>query len=164
MRLALIPLLTLTLFAQSVGTFHAPVTGSLASSAVTTLTIQQPASSAKSVTFVAAIITCPGQSFSVELRYNGTAASATSATVVPMMTTSPNSTNAALAFTASNVGTGSSLSSILNYSGGTPVVIDLTHPGATMVGAGTTKNFSVKLTNTGSGSCTYTQDVIWSER
>lgn len=162
-RVLLSLLWTLPLAAQ-VGTFHAPVTGTLNSSASTTLTIQQPASGAKNVTFYASIATCPGQNFTVELRYNGTAAANTSATVVPMMTTSPNTTNTALAFSASDVGSGSSLQSILAFLSGSIFVTDLTKPGASMSGNGTTKNLSVKLTNNGSGSCTYTIDTIWSER
>ncbi len=163
MKRLFLALIALPLAAQ-VGTFHAPVTGTLNNSSSTTLTIQQPVSSAKQVTFINATASCSGQSFTTELRYNGTAANATSAAVVSMMTTSTNTTNTALAWSSSNVGSGSSLGSILPWPSGSIASYTLTNPGASMTGAGNTKNFSIKLTNTGSASCTYTLDVIWSER
>jgi hypothetical protein len=153
-----------TIASAQVGTFHSPVSATVSASSSTTLTIQQPVSGAKSVTFIAAIVQCPGQTFTVAQAYNGTAATATSATVIPMLTTSTNTTNTALAWSASNVGVGTSLSSTLTYPSGAIAVINLTSPGASMSGNGTSQNYSVTLTNTGSGSCTGTLDVIWQER
>jgi hypothetical protein len=147
-----------------VGTFHAPVSATVAASASTTLTIQQPASGAKSVTFIAAIVQCPGQSFAVQQLYNGTGATATTLTTIPMMTTSTNTTSVATAWSASNVGFGTVLMSTLTYTAGAIAVIDLTKPGATMSGNGINQNYSVTVTNTGSSSCTATLDVIWQER
>lgn len=163
MKQLLLSLLLAVPLAAQVGTFHTPATGTLNSSTATTLTIQQPASGAKSVTFVAATATCAGQSYTTELRYNGTAASSTSAIIVPMLT-SGTSTPTTTAWSASNVGSGSSLGSILPWTAGSIASYDLTKPGASLIGSGTAKNFSIILTNTGVSSCTYTLDVIWSER
>jgi hypothetical protein len=159
--------LTLVLCAAAhaqVGTFHAPVSVSLTSTSATTVTIQQPASGAKQVTFIAAVVNCPGQPYTIALTYNGTAATSTSATVYPMLTTSANTTNHALAWSASNVGSGTSLLALQSYISGPPAVIDLTKPGATMAGNGTGQNLSLTMTNTGSGTCSATIDIIWQER
>lgn len=162
------PLLTLLIsigcLQAQVGTFHAPTTATLMASGNTVLTIQQPATSAKQVTFIAAILQCPGQPFSVIQLYNGAGATTTAFTPTPMMTTSPNQTAVTTSFSASNVGAGTSLSNTLYYTTGAIAVIDLTNPGATMANNGITKNYSVTVTNTGSGVCIATLDVIWSER
>jgi hypothetical protein len=161
-------LLSFVLFSSlalgQVGTFHAPITATVTSTSSTTLTIQQPAVGAKQITFIAAIVQCPGQAFTVAQAYNGTAATSTAATVIPMLTTSTNTTNTALAWGASNVGVGTTLASTLSYVSGAVAVIDLTKPGASMSGNGTGKNYSITLTNTGSGSCSATLDTIWQER
>lgn len=166
MKLLLTLLISLGCLQAQVGTFHAPVSATVTSSSSTTLTIQQPASGAKQVTFIAAIVQCPGQSFSVAQAYNGAGATTTAFLATPMMTTSPAQAHASLAnaFSASNVGSGTTLSSLLTYTSGAIAVIDLTNPGASMTGNGITKNYSITLTNTGMSSCTATLDVIWSER
>lgn len=164
MKLLLILLISMGCLQAQVGTFHAPITSTLMANGSTVLTIQQPASGAKQVTFVAAILQCPGQPFSVIQLYNGTGATTTSFAPTPMMTTSPNVTPVTTAFSASNVGAGTSLSNTLYYTTSAIAVIDLTNPGATMSGNGITKNYSVTVTNVGSGPCVAALDVIWSER
>lgn len=163
MKKLLLILLAIPAFGQ-VGTFHAPVSVSVNGSSSTTLTIQQPASGAKTVSFITAIAGCGSNAFTLTQAYNGSAATNTSASVIAMMTTSTNTTNAALAFSASNVGAGTALPSIPQYSAGSIAVIDLTKPGASMTGNGTSKNYSLTLTNNGSGSCTAVLDIIWQER
>jgi len=65
--------------------FFATQSGTVASSGATTLTIQQPATAARQVTFMGAVVQCPGQSFTIGQSQNGTAATATAGTAVALI-------------------------------------------------------------------------------
>ena len=146
--------------------YFATQSGTVASSGTSTLTIQQPANGFRQVTFIGAVIKCPGQSFNVDQAQNGTAATATAGSAVALVpfygagTSAP--TASAIVYTASNVGAGTSVAPTLLYSSGAIASIDLST--RTMNVAGGAVNYSVKLTNTGSGSCTGTVAIYWAER
>lgn len=142
---------------------------SLGSSAATTLTVQEPATTpARQVQFTSAVVQCSGQAFSVDQSQNGTGASATAGTAVPLIpiatTLAGGGTVAATAkvFTASNVGAGTATAPTLSYTAGDPRVIDLSP--RTMGGAGITNNYSVKVTNNGGSSCNAVIAIYWWEK
>lgn len=148
--------------------FVAIQSATVTSSSSTTLTVQQPASGAKQVTFLAAVAQCPGQAFTVAQSQNGTAASATAGSavaLVPIHTINGGSTPVAatsLVYTASNVGGGTAIAPSISYTSGSVGVIDLSQ--RTVGVAGTTNNYSVTLTNSGSGSCTGSIAIYWLEQ
>lgn len=90
--------------------------------AATTLTIQQPATGAKAVTLETATIYC-SVACDITQKQNGTGATATSATLIPITSTltSPVTT----LFRASNVGSGTALGFIYHLAAGAYVVFDL---------------------------------------
>lgn len=143
------------------GCFFATVTGTVAMSATSKLTIQQPATGGRQVAYIAAIVQCAGQTFTIDQSQNGTAASTTLISSVAMI---PNSTKTAgaLAYSASNVGAGTAVAPTLAYVAGNPQVIDLSQRTTGL--SGTTNNYTVTMTNTGSGSCTGTVSIYWSEK
>ena len=150
--------------------FFATQSGTLTSSSSTTLTIQQPSNGFRQVSFLGAVVQCPGQTFTIGQSQNGTTATATAGTataLIPIATvnggTSP-VTAAALVFTASNVGGGTAVAPLLAYQANiSPPVIDLTQ---IAMGAPNPAplNYSVTLTNTGSGSCTGSIAIYWKEK
>ena len=150
--------------------FFAAQSATVSASGSTTLTIQQPATGARQVTFIAAVVQCPGENFTIGQSQNGTAATATAGTAAPLMPiatinggTTP-VTAGALVFTASNVGGGTAVAPTLTYtSGNPPTVIDLSQrtmgqPNPAPV------NYNVTLTNTGGSSCTGSIGIYWSEK
>lgn len=150
--------------------FFATQSATVGASAAATLTIQQPTTGSRQVTFIAAVVQCPGQSFTIGQSQNGTAATATAGTAVPLMPiatinggTTP-VTAAALVFTASNAGGGTAVAPALTYtSGNPPTVIDLSQrtmgtPNPVPV------NYNITLTNTGGSSCTGSIAIYWSEK
>lgn len=138
--------------------FHASTSGSLASSAATTLTIQEPATGVKQIQFIAAVSQCATQTFTVTQAQNGTAATTTVGTAVALMPTT--ATAAAKVFTASNVGAGTATAVSLGYLAGTASSIDLSMRSMSIAA----NNYSVTLTNTGAVSCTGSIDIYWYER
>jgi hypothetical protein len=148
--------------------FFATQSATVAASGVTTLTVQQPANGARQVTFTAAIIQCPGQSFTVGQAQNGTGATATAGTataLLPIHTINAGSTAvtaAARVFTASNVGAGTAVAPALVYASGSFAVIDLSQRNVGLSGIG--NNYSVSLTNTGAASCTGSIAIYWAEK
>lgn len=142
------------------GCFFATSSASVAAAGTTTLTIQQPTTSGRQVTYFSAIVQCPGQSFSVDQSENGTAASATAGTAVALIPTT--ATARANVFTASNVGAGTATAPTLTYASGAIAVIDLSQRTTGL--SGNTNNYSIKLTNTGSASCTGTVSIYWMEK
>lgn len=148
--------------------FFATQSATVANSAATTLTIQQPATGFRQVNLIGAVVQCPGQTFTVDQSQNGTAATATAGTAValqPIATINGGATPvtaSAKIFTASNVGGGTAVAPTLTYSSGAIASIDLSM--RTMATAGTAVNYSITLTNTGSGSCTGTVSLYFGER
>ena len=147
--------------------FYATTSLTLASSAATTLTIQQPATGARQVTFNAAIVQCGGQTFTVDQAQNGAGATTTAGTAVALLpvqysSAGPAITAAAKVFTASNVGGGTAVAPTLSFGAGDPRVIDLSQ--RTVGLSGITNNYSITLTNTGGSSCTGTISIYWSEK
>lgn len=141
--------------------FFATVSGTVTSSGTSKLTIQQPASGGKQITYNAAIVQCPGQSFSIDQSQNGTGATTTAGTAVALI---PNSgaTASAKVFTASNVGGGTAVGPTLTYTSGGPQVVDLSQRTTGL--SGIANNYTVTLTNTGAGSCTGVVSIYWSEK
>lgn len=145
--------------------------GTLTPSSSATLTVQQPVSGGRVLTFIGAVAQCPGQTFTVDQAQNGTAATATPLTPVPLIPfrTDPNgnparpaaasTASAASAFTNSNVGSGTAISSTLAYPSGYIAPIDL----SMRVMSAASNNLSVKVTNTGAGSCTHTIAIYFAE-
>lgn len=130
------------------------------SAAATTLTIQLPAATsagAPSVTLESFTVYC-SVDCSVTQAYNGTAASATSASATPIP---PNTTRAAkaTAWKASNVGAGTAIGGIIHVPAGATVIIQV--PSVVVNGAGTAGNYSVTV-----GAITGTANItgIWAER
>lgn len=166
MRLILALILSLPAFAQNT-TIFAALTGdiTLASSASTVLTIQQPATGAKQVQLWRAVVSCDSQSFLVGQAINGTAATSTAVTPVassPILGT-PTPTPTVTAWKASNVGTGTAVWNNLGFTAATnaPVTLDLSQ--MTMLQVGTGSNYSITLTNTGGSSCTARIAIQWKE-
>lgn len=135
-------------------------TGDLSlSGAGTTLTIQQPAANGKLVSLESATVYC-STACSVTLTQNGTAATATAGTVVPILPLGV--AGVANIFTASNVGSGTLVGGIVRIAGGagtdrtftlTPIVLPS--------GGGTGTNFNVVVSSiTGTANIT----LIWNER
>jgi hypothetical protein len=150
--------------------FWATQSATVASSSSIVLTIQQPATGARQVSFQQAIVQCPGQSFTISQAQNGAAATATAGSasaLLPIQYINNGSTAvtaAALVFTSSNVGTGTATSPIQTYpSGGSPPVLDLSNRTMGIPPTGSF-NYSVTLTNTGGSSCTGTIGIYWSEK
>lgn len=148
--------------------FFATQSATVTMGSSTTLTVQQPAAGIRQVSFLAAIVQCPGQAFTVSQAQNGTAATATAGTavaLVPIQVTGGGTAVSAAAkvFTASNVGGGTATAPVLSYSSGQPpVVVDLLQ--RTMGVTSPVSNYSVTLTNGGSGSCTGTVSIYWGEK
>lgn len=146
--------------------FVATQTSSITGSASTTITIQQPATGARQVVLSTAVIQCQGQAFTVTQAQNGTAATATAGSAVPILPISTVNggttpvTAAAKIFTASNVGTGTATAVPYAYGSGSISVIDLSR---ITIGA-TTSNYSVTVTNNGGSSCTESIALYWSEK
>lgn len=149
------------------GCYFGTTSLTLSGSAATTLTIQQPAANARQVTFIAAVAQCSGQTFTVDQAQNGTGATATAGTAVPLIPIQANQNGtvtaaAATVWTASNVGGGTATAPSLVYTAGDPRVIGLSD--RTMGGNGIGSNYSVKLTNNGGSSCTAVIAIYWREK
>lgn len=148
--------------------FFATTSATLAGSAATTLTVQQPATgTAHQINFIAVVAQCSGQAFSVDQSQNGTAATTTAGSTVgliPIIKTAAGAavTSTANVFTASNVGSGTATAPTLAYTAGDPHTIGLAD--RSMSGTGNTQNYSIKVTNNGSASCTGAIAIYWYER
>jgi len=88
----------------------------------TTLTIQQPAAPIRTGNFETATVYC-SVACNVTQSVNGTAATTTAGTFVPLTPTATGSLLAA--FTASNVGAGTAIGPIVHLGAGQTVVLDL---------------------------------------
>ncbi len=126
--------------------FYASVTGSVASSATSKLTVQQSLTG-KQINYIAAVAQCAGQTFTVDQSQNGTAASATAATRTALIPTTATAT--ATAWSGSNVGSGTATAPTLSFTAGDPRVIDLSQRTTGTAANATTNNYTVTLTNTG---------------
>lgn len=142
------------------GCYFATVTGTIASSGTSVLTIQQPATGGRQVTLIAAVVQCAGQAFTVDQAQNGTAATTTAGTIVKLIPTT--ATAAAKIFTASNVGGGTAVAPTLTYTSGDPRVIDLSQRTTGL--SGTANNYTITVTNSGAASCTGGIGLYWSEK
>lgn len=140
--------------------YFATVSGSIGSSGTSKLTIQQPAAGGKQITLIAAVVQCSGQAFTVDQAQNGTGATATAGTAVPLIPTTAGAV--AKIFTASNVGSGTAVAPSLIYTAGDPRVIDLTQRTTGL--SGITNNYTVTVTNNGASSCTGGVSLYWSEK
>lgn len=147
LRLIFCLLLTATLAVPQPGNYRYQV-----SAATTALTVQQPASNANQVQFQWASIYCSAASTATP-SWNGTAATATAATIkrIPGTTATPRAT----AWSGSNVGAGTT-GWVANIPAGATMAFDLTT--FFMGTTGTATN----LTYTTSNSCTITFE--WTEK
>lgn len=150
--------------------FWATQSATVASSGSIVLTIQQPAAGARQVSFWQAIVQCPGQSFTIGQAQNGTAATATAGSasaLIPIQYINNGTTPVSVAakiFTSSNVGGGTAVSPVQTYSSGTVPVLDLSQRTMGIPPSGTSFNYSITLTNTGTGNCTGTIGIYWAEK
>ena len=130
--------LTASLLGQDfVATKQTALTG-----AAEVITVQQPAASAKTVRFVGAYVDCSA-ACSVTVERNGTAATTTSLSVAKV---NPSSSQAAtaVAFSSSNVGTGTVVATYSLTAGGSRI-IDLSR--VYMTGTGTGKNLTLRTSS-----------------
>jgi hypothetical protein len=141
--------------------FTATTGDAVLSAAATALTVQKPASdgvtNGRDVTLESAFVYC-SVACNVTQSYNGTAATATAGTVARLPPVG-GAAATATAWTASNVGVGTSVGGIIHVGAGQTVVIDLSK--LTLNGAGTGANYTVSV-GTMSGTANIT--VTWSER
>lgn len=129
----------------------------------TTFTVQQPATSVKTIVLDSALVyTSVASSFTQSV--NGTAASATAGTVAQIPGNTPTITATATAWTASNVGAGTSIAgTFYTYAGGPGVSLDLTNGGynLTLKPTGTASNYSITIASmTGTAQIT----MCWREQ
>jgi len=155
--IGLLALLAFTASAQQTPNAYSATTGNVTlSGAGTKFTIQQPATNAKQVSLVAAVVQC-SVACDVTQSQNGTAATATAGTVNALLPIGP----AAIAtvWTASNVGAGTPAGGILSLAAGEHQTLDLTlmHMGNT----GTGTNYTIAISSiTGTANIT----LYWSEQ
>lgn len=145
--------------------FFVTASATVSSSSTMTLTVQQPATGAKQVNFMAAVATCD-QNFTLDQSQNGTAATATPATPIALLPRQQtqggtNVSATATAFSASNVGGGTATAQTFPYAAASIAVIDLSMRSMGATGTGT--NYSLKLTNTSGSSCSGAISIYWSE-
>lgn len=162
LKCSLFGVLAFPLSAQNANIFSTQASVSIAANATTTLTIQQPATGAKQVQLWRATVSCDTNAFTIDQKANGTAATATAATVTPNspILGNPSPTPSVTAWSGSNVGSGTAIWATLPFTGG-PAVLDLSS--ITMLQTGTGTNYSIVVTNTGSGSCTAKTTIQWRE-
>ena len=169
-------LLAGTAFAQTQIPWRASVTSTVTASSSYTFTVQQNGYNSQNVQ--AAVISCGTNTFTVAQAQNGAAATATALTQTITGTVAA-SANALIAlgpqglqtpltvtaWTASNVGTGTALSGVTPFSS-----IAIIGPFAgrsyiasfasyTSGGSQVPNNYSLTVTNTGSGSCSLVIDI-----
>ena len=164
--------------------FFAVVTGTVAANSNLVLTVQQPTSGSKLVTLETITASCSNQTFTVDQSTNGTAATATALAQTVSGTLAAATTGfasipptpqqvAALAtvYTASNVGTGVATNSTLYYPIGSIAVINLgsasynQYPVQLVSGNSNYQpNYTAKMTNTGTASCTGMLQINWREQ
>lgn len=126
------------------------------SSAATALTVQQPASASKTVTFRAAVIICDSTAkCDFTLERDGTAATATAGTAVGL--TSVTNASKATVFTASNAGAGA-LAIPYTIPAGGVLPIELSR--MRLFGDGTAKNVTLRVA---SMTGTITLQIYFSE-
>lgn len=169
MKKLLLFLLALPAFGQVPWVAH--VTTTVSASASYVITLQQAGQNVQTVQ--GAVISCGVNTFTLSQAQNGAAATATSlaqtttGTVAPSSNffgvLSPSSLNTPLSLTAwvaSNVSAGTPLGGIQPFSS-TAVLGPL--PGRSYIAAlasnQTSQNYTVTVTNTGSGSCTLVADI-----
>lgn len=121
-----------------------------------TVTVQQPASGAKDVYFVDALVHS-SVAATLTIERDGTAATTT--TLTPVKTNSWIPTATATAFHTSNAGSGTAVSNAIDIPANTNVTIDLSS--FNLLGAGTAKNLTLK-TNSITG--TVKIRIKWEER
>lgn len=104
------------------------------------ITVQQPAASAKTVRFVSGWVDC-AFACTVTIARNGTAASGTALTAVPL---NSGFTPTVTTWRSSNVGTGTTISTFsIPAGGGVPINLS----GVVLSGTGTTKNLTVSISS-----------------
>ena len=150
--------------------FWATQSATVGASSSIVLTIQQPSTGARQVSFWQAFVQCPGQSFTISQAENGTAATATAGTasaLIPIHYINNGTTAvtaAALVFTSSNVGGGTATAPVQTWTSGSAPTIDLSQRTMGIPPAGTSFNYSITLTNTGGSSCTGSIGIYWYEK
>jgi hypothetical protein len=152
---AILALFSVAAFAQPQPRYIA-TTGDVALTAAgTTLTLQQPATPVKQFQLETATVYC-SVACNVTQAANGSAATTTAGTLNPISPTyKPSGVSA---FTASNVGAGTSIGGIIHLGAGQTVVIDLSQ---VIIGASPNANFSISVsTITGTANIS----IIESER
>jgi len=122
------------------------------SGAAEVVTVQQPVSGARTVSFIGAYVDC-SVACNITLERDGTAATATALTVVALNSGTP----AATAWSSSDVGTGTVLARYkIPATGGLPINLAM----KSMSGANTAKNLTLR-TDSITGTVTIT--VVWTE-
>jgi hypothetical protein len=149
--------------------FWATQSATVSASGAITLTVAQPATGTRrQISFLQAIVQCPGQSFTVDQAQNGTVTTTagTATALLPIQYVNGGTTAvtaAAKVFTSSNVSGATAVSPTQTYSSGSVPVLDLSQRTMGIPPTGSF-NYSVTLTNTGSGNCTGTIGIYWLEK
>lgn len=170
MKTLILILVALPALAQTVVPWRASVTATLSSSASYTFTVQQNGSPLQNLQ--TAVVSCGINTFTVSQAQNGTAASTTAlvqtttgtvaASANALIALSPYPLNTQLfltAWTSSNVGPGTAVSGVTPF-GGT-AILNLT--GRSLASTNTAQNYSLTVTNTGTGSCSLVIDIYGSQ-
>ena len=160
MRILILALAAASAFGQTTyynRTYKALYEASL-SGAASTVTVQQPASGARTVYIKSVYVYC-SVACTFTLERNGTAASSTSLTPVSMSANNP--TVAATAWRTSNVGAGTTISPTYRVGAGDYEFLAFTLGDMVLAGTGTTKNFTVR-TNSITGTAEI--EIVWEEQ
>lgn len=144
-------------FSQNIPPRYSASTGTLTlSGAGTSFTLQQKAGGGKQISLEVAVISC-SVACTVTQAQNGTAASTTASTVVPIEPN--NTTGTATVWTSSNVGAGTSVPGPLPVPAAGVVVLDLSKVYFAKTSTNTT-NYTIIISSiSGTASITY----YWSE-
>lgn len=158
MRKLLLAVFLLAVPAMAQVARYSATTGDVSFSGGTKLTIQQPAANAKQVQFETAVVYC-SVACDVSQAQNGTAATATPGTAVPIQPTPASAPAVATVWTASNVGGGTAVGGVFHLPALAYLVLDLSK--VSLGNGGTANNYTIAIaTASGTGNMT----IYWSER
>lgn len=140
---------------RALNTYTATCTLTLSSSAAA-CTIQQPASNARNVQLVSAYVYSTA-AITITQERNGTAATATGVTETAV-NPDISDTNTANVFTASDVGSGTTIATAIPIAASSSQTLDLSD--IQLRGSGTSKNYTIR---TSSATATVTVIIKWRE-
>lgn len=156
MKAVLFVILAASAWAQTPVRYSATTGDVVLVTAGTKLTLQQPATNGKQVKMEAAVIYC-SVACDVTMAQNGTAATATTGTVSPLLPFGPVAT--ASVFTASDVGNGTAAGGIIHLAASERVTLDMSK--VAMGNTGTRTNYTWVISSiTGNANIT----IFWSEQ